>query len=107
MFLKVIYSRKTIWFAELCSLSMALFSLLKLLKGDYMNILYGIIIGIVADKIILPILDNLNDLIGLWFEESKNAQKHENSYITTLAQEIKNDSAELIPCKYTKKVPTV
>lgn len=21
-------------------------------------------------------------LIGLWFEESKNAQKHENSYIT-------------------------
>lgn len=63
-----IYSRKTVWFAELCLLNTALFSLLK---GDYMNILYGIIIGIVADKIILPILDNLNDLIGLWFEEKR------------------------------------
>lgn len=46
-------------------------ALFSLLKGDYMNILYGIIIGIVADKIILPILDNLNDLIGLWFEEKR------------------------------------
>ena len=72
MFLKVIYSRKTIWFAELCSLSMALFSLLKLLKGDYMNILYGIIIGIVAEKFVFPLIDSLTELVTLWIEEKRN-----------------------------------
>lgn len=69
MFLKVIYSRKTIWFAELCSLSMALFSLLK---GDYMNILYGIIIGIVAEKFVFPLIDSLTELVTLWIEEKRN-----------------------------------
>ena len=69
MFLKVIYSRKTIWFAELCSLSMALFSLLK---GDYMNILYGIIIGIVAEKFVFPLIDSLTELVTFWIEEKRN-----------------------------------
>lgn len=37
-----------------------------------MNILYGIIIGIVAEKFIFPLIDNLSELIMLWIEEKKN-----------------------------------
>lgn len=48
---------------------MALFSLLK---GDYMNILYGIIIGIVAEKFVFPLIDSLTELVTLWIEEKRN-----------------------------------
>lgn len=50
-------------------MSMALFSLLK---GDYMNILYGIIIGIVAEKFVFPLIDSLTELVTLWIEEKRN-----------------------------------
>lgn len=35
-------------------------------------LLFGIIIGIIVEKIIFPIIDNLHELVDLWFEERKN-----------------------------------
>ena len=47
-------------------------ALFSLLKGDYMNILYGIIIGIVAEKFVFPLIDSLTELVTLWIEEKRN-----------------------------------
>lgn len=37
-----------------------------------MNILYGIIIGIVAEKFVFPLIDSLTELVTLWIEEKRN-----------------------------------
>lgn len=36
-----------------------------------MNILYGIIIGIVAEKFVFPLIDSLTELVTLWIEEKE------------------------------------
>ena len=37
-----------------------------------MNLLYGIIIGIVAEKLLFPLIDELSQLIILHIDEKKN-----------------------------------
>lgn len=37
-----------------------------------MNLLYGIIIGIIAEKIIFPIIDELKSLLEVYLEEKRN-----------------------------------
>lgn len=37
-----------------------------------MNIVYGIIIGIVVEKIMFPIIDSIRELVVLSIEEKKN-----------------------------------
>lgn len=53
-----------------------------------MNLLYGIIIGIIAEKIIFPIIDEFKSLLEVYLEEKRNKIFYR---ITQLNQQLEDD----------------
>ena len=54
-----------------------------------MNLLYGIIIGIIAEKIIFPIIDEFKSLLEVYLEEKRNKIFYR---ITQLNQQLEDDN---------------
>lgn len=63
-----------------------------------MNIVYGIIIGIVVEKIVFPIIDSIRELIVLSIEEKKNRIVYEINSLNK-QDDIKEENKKVIGFK--------
>ena len=63
-----------------------------------MNIVYGIIIGIVVEKIIFPIIDSIRELVVLSIEEKKNRIVYEINSLNK-QDDIKEENKKVIGFK--------
>lgn len=63
-----------------------------------MNIVYGIIIGIVVEKIVFPIIDSIRELVVLSIEEKKNRIVYEINSLNK-QDDIKEENKKVIGFK--------
>lgn len=63
-----------------------------------MNIVYGIIIGIVVEKIVFPIIDIIRELVVLSIEEKKNRIVYEINSLNK-QDDIKEENKKVIGFK--------